>query len=121
MKTKLYIIILLLTFSCNFGKRQVIFSEMSSEPKAEVTQNGLLIKTENSKENSALLIYSIKSQVDTDNKKIRLTGYQAAGKNFRNEFKIDLKKEVLKNIESYKLVWADPDGKEYEIKIKNAL
>ena len=121
MKTRLYIIILLLTFSCAIGKRQVFFKEMSSEPKAEVTENGLLIKTENSKENSALLIYSIKSQIDTKNEKIRLTGYQAAGEKFRDEFKIHLEKEVLGNIANYKLVWVDPDGKENEIKIKNAL
>jgi hypothetical protein len=119
MKTKLYIIVLFLTFSCAFGKKQVSFNEMFSEPKCELIDNGLLIKTENSKENSALLIYSIKLKIDKANKEIRLIGYQAAGKKFKNEFKIELEKDVLENIEDFKLLWIDQDGKENEIKIND--
>ena len=118
MKTKIYIAFALLTLGCTIGKRQVFFNEMFSEPEALLTENGLLIKTENSKENSALLIYKIESKIDVDKNEIRLTGYQAPAKKFNNEFEIKLDNEVIDNIGNYRLIWIDPDGNENEITIK---
>lgn len=121
MKPRLLFIIVPLILSCSCGEKQVYLNEMFSLPIIELTENGLKIKTENSKENSALLIFNIQTEIDIESKEIRLKGFQAAGKKYREEFKIELENEVLENIKDYRIFWIDPDNRKNELKIKNAL
>jgi hypothetical protein len=121
MKILLSILIISIITSCSIGKKQVYFNEMSKIPEIELKNVNLIVKTENSKENSALLIYTIRRKIDTEKKEIYLKGYQAAGKKYRNEFEIKLDKKIAADIDNYKVYWIDPDNKRNELKIKNAL
>lgn len=116
---RLWIILILLT-SCAVGKRQVKYIEMSSEPKLTWNGQEFLIETRNSKENSALLIYKIKSTVDNENNLILLRGLQAVGKKYQTEFKVDLKDINSDKLVNYKIYWVDPDNKRTELKINKA-
>ena len=59
------LIVLLILISCSIGKKGVFFKEMSQQPSIEIMDNKITIITDNSFQNSALLIYKIKISVDT--------------------------------------------------------
>jgi hypothetical protein len=111
-----YLIILLT--SCAIGQREVKYSEMMSEPKVSWDNGELLVRTENSKENSALLIYEIEPAVDQTDKVILLRGLEAAGKKFRTEFRLKLKDVNPDKLSDYRIYWVDPDNKRTELRIK---
>ena len=92
---------------------------MISPPIIILTEKGLNIRTENSKVNSALSIYSLKNEIDIEKKEIIINGFQSYGKKYRNEFKINLEKKVRENIANFRIYWIDPDNKKNELKIHN--
>jgi formyltetrahydrofolate synthetase len=108
---------LIILTSCAIGKREVKYNEMASSPKVSVHADELIIKTENSKENSALSIYDIQATVDNTDKVILLKAYQAAGQEFKTEFRVKLKGIDKDNFADYKIYWVDPDNRRTEIKI----
>jgi hypothetical protein len=92
-------------------KRGVYYNEMSKVPEILTYDYGFEVKTGNSNQNSSLLIYRIKIQIDTSHKKIGLTGYQAANKKYRNSFKINVKGFSKADLDNYEFYWIDPDQK----------
>jgi len=74
--------------------------------------------TENSKENSALLIYEIQPRVDASKKTLMLSANQAPGKEFKTEFQFNLEELGVKNITEYQIFWIDPDGTKTAIEIQ---
>src|SRR5215203_2076116 len=108
---------LIILTSCAIGNREVKYNEMGTHPKVSFNANELIITTENSKENSALSIYDIQATVDNTAKGIFLKGYQAAGKEFKTEFRVKIKGINADDLKLYKIYWVDPDDKRTEIKI----
>ena len=114
---KSWIIYLTIIFtSCAIGQREVRYSEMPSEPKINWVNGELIVRTENSKENSALLMYKIQATVDPANKVILLKGFEAVGKKFRNEFRLKIKNVNSEKVSDYKIYRVDPDNKRTELK-----
>jgi hypothetical protein len=114
------ILIVTLLFGCSIGVKQVYYREMYKPPLIGIYQDVLQVSTENSIENSALLIYKIEVTINSDNKEIYLKGFQAAKKKYINKFQFKLDKDVIKNISVYKIFWVDPDNNKHEIKFTNA-
>jgi hypothetical protein len=96
----------LFLISCTNGKG-VKYDEMFTKPKLAWDRQGLIVRTENSKENSALLIYDIQSTVDIEKNLILLSGYQAACRDYKTEFTILFPNRAMRN---FKVFWIDPDG-----------
>ena len=110
-----FLIFLTSVASCAIAVRQVKYSEMSSSPTIAWQGNDLIVRTQNSKENSSLLIYKIKSTVDDDKRIILLRGYQAVGKELKTEFKLEFKSRNATQLKGYKIYWVDPDGVRTEL------
>jgi hypothetical protein len=91
---------------------------MFTAPKLSVERDGLLIRTENSKENSALLIYEIRPTIDQTNKVILLKGFHAPGKELQTDFRVKLEDIDLNELSNYKIYWVDPDDKRTELRIE---
>jgi hypothetical protein len=102
---------------CSLGKKQIYLNEMENVPLLQLKEDGLQITTTNSKIDSALLLYRIQSEIDQRKKVIFLKGYQALGKEFKNKFFIKLNKEILGDIQSFKIYWVDPDEKKNQLEI----
>jgi ERCC4-type nuclease len=120
MKITSFFMLILLTIGCSIGEKQVFYNEMFNPPVIELTQQGLTVRTENSKDNSALLIYKIDADINSKKKEINLIATQAVKKKYQNNFTIKLPKEVNDSIASYRIFWIDPDGKKNELSIVNA-
>lgn len=121
MKTKrLLFVIFALTISCGIGKRGVSYNEMTKQPTIQILKDNLIaVNTDNSFKNSALLIYRIDYSVDTNKKVIKLTGFQALNKKYKDRFEIKIKGLTKVQLENYDYFWIDPDNKMTKIeKIK---
>lgn len=118
MKLSTIYLTIILT-SCAIGQREVKYSEMSSEPRVNWDKGELVVRTGNSKENSALLIYEIEPTVDQADKVILLRGLEAAGKEFRNEFRLRLTEVDVDKVSDYRIYWVDPDDKRTELRIES--
>ena len=116
MKSWLFIVFLLTC--CSTGTKEVKYSEMGSEPKIKWVGQELIVETENSRENSALLIYSIEPTIDKEDNQILLYGFQAAGKEYRTEFRMTIEGVPIDKHGDYKIFWVDPDGKRTELQIE---
>ncbi len=82
-------------------------------------EKGLVVIIDASKKNSALSIYKIEASLDTANGLVLLKAYQAAGKEFKTEFQVNLP-FIPRHLENYHAVWVNPDGEHYEmIRIRN--
>jgi hypothetical protein len=102
----------------SIGKRGVYYKEMSKAPEIVTLENGFLVYTENSKENSALLIYKIKAKINKTNREITLKAYQALGKKFKNKFDISVKRISKAELDTYDFIWINPDKSRNKLKIK---
>jgi hypothetical protein len=91
---------------------------MGKEPIIYFQDNLIIIKTENSQKNSALLIYKIEYQLDTLNKEIELSAFQSIGKKYCSKFEIKINGFSKSKLESYNYYWKDPDNKRTKIVIK---
>gem|GEM_PF-5026981 len=108
-------IVFLLVNSCSLftvGNRGVYYNEMSKVPEIITYDYGFEVHTGNSNQNSALLIYKITIQIDTDRKKIEMKGYQAANKKYQDSFKIKVKGISKADLDNYEFLWIDPDHKD---------
>jgi len=116
--------IVLITFlitSCSLfsiGKKGVFYNEMSRVPEIITYDYGFVVLTGNSNQNSSLLIYKIKMQIDTNHKKIELTGFQAINKKYRDRFEIRVKDLSKADLSNYEFYWIDPDLKYNKLTIK---
>jgi hypothetical protein len=112
-----FIIIIILFFfiSCSITKKGVFFKEMRKSPSIEINDNKITIITENSIENSALLIYKIELSLDTAKKTINLTGFQGIGKENKTRFELRIKGLSKKKLDNYDYYWIDPDKSKNKI------
>jgi hypothetical protein len=101
--------------SCSFGTKGVYFNEMSKKPSIEIFDGRIVVTTDNSSQNSALLIYKVDYTVDTSEKIIELKAYQALNKKYKNTFNIHLPSIRKTNLNYYKYFWIDPDGTKNQI------
>jgi hypothetical protein len=101
--------------SCSIGTKGVYFNEMSKKPSVEILDGGIIVTTDNSIQNSALLIYKIDCTVDTSKKVIELKAYQALDKKYKNTFNISLPTLRKINLDYYKYFWINPDGTKNQI------
>jgi hypothetical protein len=108
-------ILILVSLSCSIGKKGVFFKEMWKKPTIEILDNKIVVKTGNSLDNSALLIYKIEKTIDKDKKTIELKGYQAIGKKYKESFEIQLKNTPSQELKKYEFFGVDPDGKKNTI------
>jgi hypothetical protein len=118
-KSTFQLIFGILILSSCLGKQGVYYSEMSKIPEIITYDNGFYILTGNSNKNSALLIYRIKIQINTSQKKIELRGYQAVNVKFKERFKFKVKNISKKELDGYEFYWIDPDRKYNSLTIKN--
>ena len=110
--TILIIIVTALTVSCVIGKRGVTYDEMTKQPTIQILKdNFIVVNTDNSFKNSALLIYKIDYSIDTAKKVISLSGFQALNKKYNNRFEIKIKGLSKNQLDNYDYFWIDPDNK----------
>ncbi len=107
--------LILVLLSCSIGKKGVFFKEMWKKPTIEIMDNKIVVKTGNSLDNSALLIYKIEKAIDKENKTIELKGYQAIGKKYKESFEIQIKNTTSQELKKYEFFWVDPDGMKNKI------
>lgn len=112
-------LILLITVSCSIGKKGVFYSEMTKKPTVQIADKMIVVNTDNSNKNSALLIYKIDYSVDTAQKIIELKAYQAANKDYKNKFEIQIKELSKSELAKYEYFWLDPDNNKTKIDIVN--
>ncbi|PLX05887.1 MAG: hypothetical protein C0596_15405 [Marinilabiliales bacterium] len=112
-------LILLITVSCYIGKKGVFYSEMTKKPTVQIADKMIVVNTDNSNKNSALLIYKIDYSVDTAQKIIELKAYQAANKDYKNKFEIQIKELSKSELAKYEYFWLDPDNNKTKIDIVN--
>lgn len=110
------ILLTLLLSSCSIGKQGVFYEEMESPPKLVIEGNRITVETKNSIRNSALLLYKIDTEVNNEKNELNLRGFQAVNKNYKTEFIFELDKLGIDDIEGWKVIWLDPDGKKHELK-----
>jgi hypothetical protein len=119
MRYTTWIIIAILTLtSCtifSIGKKGVFYKEIGKTPEIETFDDRFVVQTQNSNQNSALLIYKIKKTVDKQRKQILLTAYQALGKQYRDQFEIKMPGYSKSELDSFEFFWIDPD------KVRNTL
>ena len=114
MKYRIFFI-LLLNVTCSIGSRGVSFKEMSKKPTIEIFNQEIVIRSDNSQQNSALLIYKIEYTLDTIKKVIEIKGFQAANKKYQNAFELKINGIPKNQLDNYKYFWVDPDGIKNEI------
>jgi len=99
------------------GKKGVFYSEMSNKPEIKTYDNGFTVYTQNSIQNSALLIYKINSKIDSIHKVIMISAYQAAGKKYRDKFEVKMYGFSKAQLDSYEYFWIDPDNERNRLNI----
>lgn len=107
----------LIFLGCNISKKGVFFDEMTSRPVLKLKDNFLMIKTTNSFKNSALLIYKINLEIDSQKKYIYISANQAAGKKFQDTFAINLTSYKVIRPETFSFLWLDPDNKTTKLEL----
>ena len=116
MKRFRLILLTLLLSSCSIGKQGVFYDEMETPPKLTSTDNNIKVETRNSVRNSALLLYKLETNVDKEKREFNMHGLQAANKKYKSEFKIELDKLGIDDLEGWTINWVDPDGTKHKLK-----
>ncbi len=104
-------ILLLIFVSCSVSRQGVFYTEMPKSPSLKLTENFLTIKTSNSIKNSALSIYEIQVSVDSNKNEVFVSANQAAGKEFKEIFSVNLSEYKITDWTAYSFYWLDPDKK----------
>lgn len=108
----LSVVWVVLTASCVIGKRRVTYAEMTKQPTIQILEDNLIVvNTDNSSKNSALLIYKIDYSIDTQKKAIIVSGFQALNKKNDTSFEVTIKGLSKIQLEAYDFFWIDPDNK----------
>jgi hypothetical protein len=115
MKTISKLLLLSLIISCTIGRLGVYFDEMGAKPTLTLDNNILTVKTSNSNKNSALLIYQVNVSVNQSKKEIYLSADQAAGKEYRETFTLNLKDYDVNDPTNFTFYWLDPDQKKTKL------
>lgn len=112
-------LVILIISACTTSKR-VTYQEMRNHPTVQISDDSkIIVQTANSDLNSSLFITKIKSEIDTINKEINLSGYQSIWKLHNNRFEIKIKKQSKSQLDKYRYFWIDPDNNKIMIdKIK---
>lgn len=118
MKTILKLFLLTLV-SCAVGRQGVYLDEMPTQPLLSLNNSKLTIKTSNSTKNSALLIYKVNVSVDQNKKEIYISADQAAGKDYKEIFTIELNDYNVAEPTTYAFYWLDPDKKTIKLDLSN--
>lgn len=100
----------IIAFACS-TKKGVFYSEMSSVLVVKYEKNKLVLHTGNSKDHSAYLVYDVSAKPDNQKKELYIKAWQAPKKENKDRFEIDLQKLGINNVQDYKIIWVDPDGK----------
>jgi len=108
-------LIILTLFSCSIGKQGVFYSEMTKKPTVKVGDKMIIVNTDNSNKNSALLIYKVDYSIDTNQKNIELRAFQAVNKDYKTTFEIQINGLTKLELEKYEYYWIDPDNNKTEI------
>lgn len=111
-------LLLLILIGCTIGKQGVYFGEMGRQPVLILNNDPLTVRTSNSKQNSALLIYEINISVDQDKKEVYMSANQAAGKDYRDTFVFKLSEYKINDAKPYVFYWRDPDNKTTKLILK---
>lgn len=109
------LVITLFLNSCSIGKKGVSFKEMGKQPSIEVSDNKIVVNTNNSLQNSALLIYKIDLSIDTIKRVIELRGFQAINKDYKSKFELKVNGLSKMQLDNYEYFWIDPDGSRNKI------
>ncbi|MBI5218433.1 MAG: hypothetical protein HY958_05835 [Bacteroidia bacterium] len=112
------LIILLISLSACSAKKGVFYEEMNKTLAVKSDGNKLILYTGNSKNFSAYFIYEIKTKVDKTKKELCITAFHATHKDNKDKFEIDLKQLGIENIQEYKIIWVDPDGKNINLQLE---
>ncbi len=108
-------LLVLTVLSCSVGKQGVFYSEMTKKPTVQIGDKSIIVYTDNSNKNSALLIYKLDYSADTTEKIIEIKAYQAVNKDYRNTFEIKINDLQKTELEAYEYFWLDPDGNRTKI------
>lgn len=108
-------VILLPLVSCSIGKMGVFYDEMGKKPQIEIHDERITVKTSNSIQNSALVIYDIEISIDTLKKTIELKGFQALNKSFKTVHELKTKNLSKQELEKFDYFWIDPDDNRNKI------
>ena len=112
-------ILTILVVSCTVGKQRVSFSEMNKQPSLQLKDEMIIIHTDNSRINSALLICNIEYTIYATRKVIELKGFQALKKHYKNSFELQVKGLSKKQLDKYDYFWIDPNDSKVKLEIKN--
>lgn len=108
-------LLILTLLSCSIGKQGVFYSEMTKEPTVQISEKKIIVNTDNSSKNSALLIYKLDYSIDTARKIIELKAFQAVNKDYKNTFEIKINELTKSELEKYEYYWIDPDDNSTKI------
>lgn len=109
--------LLLTLLSCSIGKQGVFYSEMTNKPTVKISDKTIVVTTDNSNKNSALLIYKLDYSIDTARKSVDLKAFQAFNKDYKNIFEIQIKELAQSELEKYEYYWVDPNNTRTKIDI----
>ncbi len=110
-------VLIFLAFACT-PKKGVFYSEMNKTVVVKYEKNKLVLFTGNSKEHSAYLIYDVTAKADKAKKELVISAWQAPKKENKDRFEIELNKMGINNIQDYKIIWLDPDGKATNLQLE---
>lgn len=82
---------------------------MGKQPSIEISDNKIVIITNNSIQNSALQIYKVDFSIDTIKRIIELRALQAIDKDYKTRFELKVNGLSKKQLDSYEYYWIDPD------------
>lgn len=116
MKNLLFVLCVFF-LSCT-AKKGVFYEELSNVLIVKYEKAMLVIQTGNLKNHAAYLVYDIHVKADYSTKQLLLTGFQKQKKENKDRFEIDLNKLGIKNIQDYKIIWVDPDGKNTNLQLQ---
>ncbi len=92
---------------------------MNKQPSLQLKDEMIIVHTDNSMTNSAILLYNIEFTIDTTKKVIELEGFQALKKHHKNSFELHVKGLSKKQLDKHDYFWIDPNDSKVKLEIKN--
>ena len=71
---------------------------MNKQPSLQLKDEMIIVHTDNSMTNSAILLYNIEFTIETTRKVIELKGFQALKKTYKNSFDLQVKGQKKSNL-----------------------
>ena len=104
-----------------FKERGVYYNEMSAKPVVILKMDSIVLKTQNSKINSAFLICDVNIKVDVENRKVFVKAFQGIGRKFKTRFSIEITRWKPNEMALFDFYWVDPDKKMTKIYLSDEL